>query len=62
MRPTLIRLASSVSSIPFDNTSAVAAQLLPPLQLYRRLLRAHRSLPLEMRSLGDDYVKVTFFI
>lgn len=25
--------------------------------LYRRILRAHRSLPQEMRSLGDDYVK-----
>ncbi|KAG6877917.1 hypothetical protein C0992_008999 [Termitomyces sp. T32_za158] len=28
--------------------------------LYRRLLRAHRSLPREMRSLGDDYVKAEF--
>lgn len=25
--------------------------------LYRRLLRSHRNLPPEMRSLGDDYVK-----
>lgn len=26
-------------------------------RLYRGILRAHRRLPLEMRSLGDDYVK-----
>jgi Complex1_LYR-like len=26
-------------------------------RLYRRLLRAHRALPHEMRSLGDDYVR-----
>jgi hypothetical protein len=26
-------------------------------RLYRSLLRAHRALPHEMRSLGDDYVK-----
>lgn len=26
-------------------------------RLYRRLLRAHRKLPIEMRSLGDAYVK-----
>ena len=26
-------------------------------RLYRRLLRAHRALPPEMRSLGDDYIK-----
>ncbi len=25
--------------------------------LYRRILRAHRYLPYEMRSLGDDYVR-----
>jgi hypothetical protein len=27
------------------------------LRLYRRILRAHRHLPVEMRTLGDDYVK-----
>lgn len=31
--------------------------LLAYCSLYRRLLRAHRRLPIEMRSLGDDYVK-----
>ena len=27
------------------------------ISLYRQILRAHRALPLEMRSLGDEYVK-----
>ncbi|CAI6338538.1 unnamed protein product [Periconia digitata] len=31
--------------------------LLPPLPLYRRLLRAHRKLGVEERTLGDMYVK-----
>jgi hypothetical protein len=30
-------------------------------RLYRRLLRAHRFLPYEMRSLGDDYIKAGHF-
>jgi hypothetical protein len=35
--------------------------LLPPILLYRRLLRAHRKhLPAEMRVLGDQYVKSEF--
>ncbi|KAK0673364.1 putative mitochondrial acetate non-utilizing protein 9 precursor [Cercophora samala] len=35
--------------------------LLPPIYLYRRLLRAHRRhLPAEMRLLGDEYVKAEF--
>ncbi|PKS10457.1 hypothetical protein jhhlp_002208 [Lomentospora prolificans] len=35
--------------------------LLPPLQLYRRLLRAHRKhLPRDMRLLGDEYIKAEF--
>jgi hypothetical protein len=35
--------------------------LLPPIPLYRRLLRAHRKyLPVEMRLLGDQYVKAEF--
>lgn len=28
-----------------------------PPRLYRRILRTHRYLPVEMRSIGDDYVK-----
>ncbi|EME77735.1 uncharacterized protein MYCFIDRAFT_124976, partial [Pseudocercospora fijiensis CIRAD86] len=35
--------------------------LLPPIPLYRRILRAHRKfLPREMRVLGDEYVKAEF--
>ncbi|KAI8632233.1 ACN9-domain-containing protein [Xylariaceae sp. FL1651] len=35
--------------------------ILPPIPLYRRLLRAHRKhLPSEMRLLGDEYVKAEF--
>ncbi|PKC12800.1 ACN9-domain-containing protein, partial [Rhizophagus irregularis] len=34
--------------------------LLPPLILYRQILRTHRLLPLSLRSLGDDYVKAEF--
>lgn len=35
--------------------------LLPPILLYRRLLRAHRKhLPSEMRLLGDAYIKSEF--
>ncbi|CCE63459.1 hypothetical protein TPHA_0E03700 [Tetrapisispora phaffii CBS 4417] len=34
--------------------------LLPPLQLYRRILREHRHLPPLQRELGDQYVKNEF--
>lgn len=34
--------------------------LLPPLMLYRRILRAHRMLPEIQRSVGDKYVKNEF--
>ncbi|KAJ5619888.1 hypothetical protein N7510_003872 [Penicillium lagena] len=37
-----------------------ALALLPPLQLYRRVLRVHRKLDPEMRVLGDSYVKAEF--
>lgn len=32
----------------------------PNTSLYRRLLRAHRKLPVEMRYMGDSYVKSEF--
>ena len=35
-------------------------EILPPLRLYRRLLRAHQLLPFEQRMLGDSYVKSEF--
>ncbi|KAJ4290925.1 hypothetical protein N0V90_010121 [Kalmusia sp. IMI 367209] len=34
--------------------------LLPPIPLYRRLLRAHRKLPKEERTVGDLYIKAEF--
>ncbi|KAH9447607.1 hypothetical protein KEM48_012851 [Puccinia striiformis f. sp. tritici PST-130] len=52
-----IRLASSINLSPRSDSSV---SLLPPLVLYRRLLRIHRALPIEMRSLGDTYVKDEF--
>lgn len=59
MRASLVRLASSAASssplMPRDMA------LLPPIYLYRRLLRAHRKhLPAEMRLLGDEYIKAEF--
>lgn len=43
------------------NLRQVPLALLPPIPLYRRLLRAHRKcLPVEMRLLGDEYVKSEF--
>ncbi|KAK9470553.1 succinate dehydrogenase [Dipodascopsis tothii] len=53
MIPTLVRLARPARNAPTVN-------LLPPLPLYRRILRAHRKLPLEHRFLGDQYVKAEF--
>lgn len=59
MRRSLVNLAASVSA-PLS-AKAVSQSLLPPLVLYRHLLRAHRKhLPIEMRVLGDDYVKAEF--
>ena len=73
MRTTVSRLAESISKRPLNLKEAGAALLPPIpcviqratricpdldfLRLYRRILRAHRHLPVEMRSLGDDYVK-----
>ena len=59
MQRSLVRLAENVSAKPL-NLREASATLLPPLPLYRHLLRAHRRLPYEMRSLGDDYVKAEF--
>ncbi len=59
MRPSAPRrLASAIAAAGL--TPAPMA-LLPPLPLYRRLLRAHRKhLPRVMRLLGDEYVKAEF--
>ncbi|TFK99484.1 hypothetical protein BDV98DRAFT_571038 [Pterulicium gracile] len=59
LRQTALRLAESITSKPLD-PRAVSATLLPPKPLYRRILRAHRGLPHDMRSLGDVYIKSEF--
>ncbi|KAK4110400.1 ACN9-domain-containing protein [Canariomyces notabilis] len=59
MRPSVCLLASAMSSAKGMSPGPMA--LLPPIHLYRRLLRAHRKhLPPEMRLLGDEYVKAEF--
>ncbi|KAI5813596.1 acetate non-utilizing protein 9 [Pyronema omphalodes] len=58
MRATSIFRASHPSNSILKQP---ALALLPPIQLYRRLLRVHRQkLPAEMRVLGDAYVKSEF--
>ncbi len=59
MRSTL-RLLATPSRLTRGSTPEPMA-LLPPIPLYRRILRAHRTrLPAEMRVLGDQYVKSEF--
>ncbi|KAK2750606.1 acetate non-utilizing protein 9 [Myotisia sp. PD_48] len=60
MRVSLaLRMASS-SPITASGLKRTPMALLPPLPLYRRLLRAHRKLPQDIRLLGDQYVKSEF--
>ncbi|KAJ3787179.1 hypothetical protein GGU11DRAFT_688165 [Lentinula aff. detonsa] len=59
MRTSIVRLAVSLLTRPYTLQEANAA-LLPPKPLFRHILRSHRNLPPEMRSLGDDYVKAEF--
>ncbi|KAB5590043.1 Vegetative incompatibility protein HET-E-1 [Ceratobasidium theobromae] len=48
-------------NLPLTNTLANSTQLYSHLaSLFRRLLRVHRALPVEMRLLGDVYVKAEF--
>ncbi|KAJ3524707.1 hypothetical protein NM208_g11953 [Fusarium decemcellulare] len=59
MRPSILRLASAANTQRGLKPNPMA--LLPPIHLYRRLLRAHRKhLPAEMRILGDEYIKAEF--
>jgi hypothetical protein len=59
MRPALRLLATPTRITRGSRPEPMA--LLPPILLYRRLLRAHRKhLPAEMRVLGDQYVKSEF--
>lgn len=57
-----MRLSNGPTPVPGANPLRPALKaLLPPLALYRRVLRAHRRhLPREMRLLGDEYVKREF--
>ncbi|PHH63686.1 hypothetical protein CDD81_5558 [Ophiocordyceps australis] len=55
MRPSPSCLFAASQSKPLRTA------LLPPIPLYRRLLRLHRKhLPAGMRILGDEYVKAEF--
>lgn len=55
MRPSLVRMVRPRR--PVRDTPP----LLPPLQLYRKILRAHaKFLPADLRPLGDQYVKAEF--
>ncbi|ODN83145.1 acetate non-utilizing protein 9, mitochondrial, variant [Cryptococcus amylolentus CBS 6039] len=59
MRPSLSLLASASKPLPLS-VSQASIQLIPPIPLYRRILRTHRLLPAEMRYMGDSYVKSEF--
>ncbi|CEP64305.1 Sdh7p LALA0_S11e01112g [Lachancea lanzarotensis] len=52
--------AASKASLRSRRGTQPAKPLLPPLQLYRRILREHRNLPDAQRELGDQYVKNEF--
>lgn len=60
LSPRLLAVPSSIGA-QSHGLKAVPPALLPPIPLYRRLLRAHRKhLPSEMRILGDQYIKSEF--
>jgi len=54
MRATLVNLAKA------RRPERPGQALLPPLTLYRKILRAHRLLPDAQRELGNLYVKEEF--
>lgn len=55
------RLLATPSTIGSKSSLSESVALLPPLPLYRRILRVHRrKLDSEMRVLGDLYVKSEF--
>lgn len=56
----LLAVPSSVGT-QSSGLKQVPPALLPPIPLYRRVLRAHRKhLPQQERMLGDEYVKSEF--
>lgn len=66
LRSTRVLRATSNPGIIADFPSAPRAPrppknpLLPAIPLYRRLLRAHRQLPPELRQIGDSYISSEF--
>lgn len=57
----ILRAVPSSVGTQSSGLRAPPPALLPPIPLYRRLLRAHRKLlPQQMRVLGDEYVKAEF--
>jgi len=55
MHPSVVRLVKP------RRPERITSPILPPLPLYRAILRAHhRKLPQELRYLGDQYVKKEF--
>jgi len=44
----------------FNPLISQSKNLLPPLILYRQILRSHRLLPPSLRSIGDNYVRAEF--
>lgn len=54
-------LATMEEGAATTNLRRTPMALLPPIPLYRRILRSHRKkLPVEERTLGDLYVKSEF--
>lgn len=61
MKSTALLRATATSAGASRALRPAPIALLPPIPLYRRILRAHRKhLPVEMRVLGDKYVKKEF--
>ncbi|OHF01363.1 ACN9 family protein [Colletotrichum orchidophilum] len=61
MRSASVLRMASASASKGNGLRPTPMALLPPIPLYRRLLRAHRKhLPSEMRVLGDEYIKAEF--
>ena len=61
MRAFTRLLMATPSTMGSKSSLSEAVALLPPLHLYRRILRVHRNkLDPEMRILGDLYVKAEF--
>ena len=61
MKTALRLLANPTSAGSTQGLKPAPLALLPPIPLYRRLLRGHRKyLDPEMRLLGDEYIKSEF--